>query len=167
MLQHSGAYFNFAVTLFLSHKPSSAPALILTSCYFLSGSLMIMNCFYKVEKISISAEEKGWSIYLLMSRWIPLYLALSLPRARTSALLFENRFFYLLNLFQLCSSPGIPQWKGQSATPTSHTIWCHWSSMLTLPNATLGVVMRNLSSAKHFPFFLPLFYFKGLTWRWK
>ena len=119
MLQHSGAYFNFAVTLFLSHKPSSAPALILTSCYFLSGSLMIMNCFYKVEKISISAEEKGWSIYLLMSRWIPLYLALSLPMARTSALLFENRFFYLLNLFQLCSSPGIPQWKGQSATPMS------------------------------------------------
>ena len=59
MLQDSGAYFNFGVTLFLSHKPSSAPALILTSCYFLcQPHSLSWTAFIKLRKFPLVLKKK-------------------------------------------------------------------------------------------------------------
>lgn len=142
---------------------SKNTSLILTSylLFSLPGSLMIMNCFYKIQKSS-TAEERGRSVYVLTFRqmhciWQFLYQVHKNQHFSLTVLLW-------LICFNFVITPGIQQWKRQETMPNTSQATC--KVPVFCPMQLCRWVMRNISLPKYFPFFL-LFCFSGLFELWK
>ena len=118
VLQDSGAYFSFGVTLFLSHKPSPAPVLILTSCYFLcQAHSWSWTAFIKLRKFPLGWRKRLKYLRVDVQVDPIIFGSFFAKYMNISTSLWEKFFFFFIYLICFNFAVGLEFSSGKGRQP--------------------------------------------------